>query len=70
MQYRFVFFGIDRYADPQIRDHSGAGNDARALWALFVETFPGAQSELFTDEQATAATVTTRMESALLDGYP
>jgi hypothetical protein len=38
MRYRLVFIGVDRYSDPQIRDLSGAVNDARALWSLFTDT--------------------------------
>lgn len=53
MANRFTFVGIDRYSDPAIRDLSGAGNDARALWALFEDTFPNSQSELLTDGDAT-----------------
>lgn len=67
MKYRCVFIGIDRYIDPLIRDLSGAGNDARALWALFADTFPDADCTLFTDELATTVVITQKIESTLLD---
>jgi helicase len=62
----FTFVGIDRYSDPTIRDLSGAGNDARALWALFMDTFPDAISELLINENATGTTVRHSLEHALL----
>jgi helicase len=45
MAHYFTFVGVDRYSDPLIRDLAGAGNDARALWALFTDTIPDATSE-------------------------
>jgi helicase len=63
----FTFVGVDRYSDPTIRDLSGAGNDARALWALFEDTFPSAQSSLFVDGDATQSSVRSALERILLN---
>ena len=63
----FTFVGVDRYSDPTIRDLSGAGNDARALWALFEDTFPSAQSSLFIDGDATQSKVQSALEMILLN---
>ncbi len=65
MVYQFIFIGVDKFFDASIRDLSGAANDARALWALFADSFPGAQCELIVDEEATLSTVTSRIEEAL-----
>src|SRR5262245_4195540 len=67
MQYRLVFIGIDQYADSEIRELSGAVNDARALWALFADTFPTAQSDLLTNELAVRAAVVQKLNEALLN---
>jgi len=67
MANKFTFVGIDRYSDPAIRDLSGAGNDARALWALFEDTFPDSQSELLTDSDASQSNVRIALERALLN---
>ena len=36
-----AFIGIDKHADPRIRDLMGARRDAVALWSLFCDTLPG-----------------------------
>lgn len=66
MANKFTFVGIDRYNDPNIRDLSGAGNDARALWALFADTFPNSQPELLVDRDATLSNVRSSLERTLL----
>ncbi len=66
MANKFTFVGIDRYNDPNIRDLSGAGNDARALWALFADTFPNSRPELLVDRDATLANVRSSLERTLL----
>ena len=63
MAYKFLFVGIDRYRDNGIRDLSGAANDAKAMWALFEDTFPGAQSHLMVDTVATFDAVTNSIEA-------
>lgn len=59
MAFRGLFIGLDRYASPMINWLSAAGRDARALHALFTDTF-GTGAELLTDEQATRATIEER----------
>jgi helicase len=54
MKYRLVFVGIDRFSDPQIRDRSGAANDAKDLWALFADTLSDADAQLLVKEEGTA----------------
>src|SRR6516225_2862995 len=66
MRYRLVFIGVDQYSDPRIRDLSGAVNDARALWSLFTDTFPSADSHLFTDELATRDAVRRQVQDAMI----
>ena len=52
-----TFIGIDKHADPRIRDLMGARRDAMALWALFADTMPNIQARLLTDDEATTAGV-------------
>lgn len=70
MTYRLVFIGVDKHADPNIRDLSGAVNDARALWALFADTFPNSESHLLTNNLATCAVVRRELEQALVGASP
>jgi replicative superfamily II helicase len=65
MAYSFLFVGIDRYADPRIRELAGAANDARALWALFADTFPAATAKLLVNDQAVVSTVRTSLQAVL-----
>lgn len=51
------FIGVDRHADPRVRELTGASRDASALWALFSDTLPEAQAKLLTDENATLSAV-------------
>jgi helicase len=67
MLYRLVFIGVDQYSDPQIRELSGAANDARALWSLFTDTFPSADSHLLINECATRDAVRGRIENAMIE---
>lgn len=54
-----IAIGIDRYADPKIRDLSCAGDDARAFAALLGERIAPDQRRVITllDEQATRANI-------------
>lgn len=52
-----VFIGINKHADAQIPELSGARRDATALWALFADTIDGLSSRLLVDDQATIADV-------------
>jgi uncharacterized caspase-like protein len=67
MANTFTFVGIDRYSDPTVRDLSSTGNDARAFWALFEDTFPSTQSELLVDVDATQSNVRSALERVLLN---
>ena len=62
------FVGIDRHSDARIRDLTGASRDAAALWALFADTMPDANSTLLTDERASLAAIrdllTTTLDAA------
>jgi helicase len=60
-----AFIGVDRFADPTIRDLSGCRRDAIALWALFSDTFADIQSARLIDEQATLQNVRAALESTL-----
>ncbi len=59
------FVGIDKFEDPNIPDLTGAQRDARALWALFSDTFPDLKSTLVTDSQATTAAVRQVLDDTL-----
>src|SRR6266516_7471640 len=55
-QIRGVFIGIDRYQAPEINELRYAERDARALHALFADTF-GDGAELLLGEQGTRAAI-------------
>jgi hypothetical protein len=48
-----AFIGVDKHADPRIRDLTGARRDALALWSLFCDTISDIQAQLLTDTEAT-----------------
>lgn len=62
MAFHGLFVGIDRYASPEASWLSCAANDARALHALFLDTFRG-NASLLLDEAATRAAVTEALSS-------
>lgn len=62
---RAAFIGIDRYADPEIRDLCGAARDARALWAVFSDSIDGLQAELLTNEEASLSNVVAALDRTL-----
>jgi helicase len=64
------FIGVDRYADPGIRELTGARRDATALWALFTDSIVGIDSQLLTDEKATAAAVDDALGTVLRKAKP
>lgn len=63
MAIRSVFVGVNKHADPGIRDLTGATRDATALWAMFADSIPGLTAELIVDEVATEE----RIRSAIKD---
>lgn len=62
---RGAFFGIDRYADPEIRDLDGAARDGRGLWALFSDSVAGLDAELLVDADASLDAVRSAMDRTL-----
>lgn len=62
---RASFIGIDRYADPLIRDLTGATRDALALWAVLNDSIPNIHSTLLVDAQASMAAVTDALDATL-----
>ena len=65
MTIRANFIGIDKYLDPDIRDLTGARNDAKALWSLFSDTIPDINANLILDEDATSDCVSKTIEQTL-----
>jgi helicase len=62
--FRAIFIGVDKHADPGIRELGGAVRDATALWALFTDTFGDSLNPtLLINEAATAEAI----EAALRD---
>jgi len=49
------FIGVNKYLDPDIRNLTGAGRDALALWALFSDTITNIDSKLLLNEDASVA---------------
>jgi helicase len=62
---RAAFIGIDRHADPEIRDLNGAARDAKALWALFSDSIEGLDARLLVDREATLKAVTSALDETL-----
>jgi hypothetical protein len=67
---RAAFIGIDCYADPRVRDLTGARRDATALWALFADNLPSDAIRLVTDSQATAGAVRAALDDTLGSAAP
>jgi replicative superfamily II helicase len=68
MAIRGLFIGIDRSVSPRIKWLNCARRDARALHALFTDTF-GSGGELLADDQATRAAVETRFQALATCGH-
>lgn len=47
------FIGVDKHSDPLVPDLAGACRDAKALWALFTDTFADKDLANIVDEEAT-----------------
>jgi replicative superfamily II helicase len=65
-----TFIGIDKHADPRIRDLMGARRDAMALWALFADTMPNIQARLLTNDEATVAGVLQVLDETFYSAGP
>ncbi|GEM86037.1 caspase family protein [Meiothermus granaticius] len=61
---------VDRYADQNIPDLTGAVQDAKALWALFSDSIPGIDANLLTDEKASLINIEEALEKTLLGAVP
>lgn len=68
MAIKGVFVGVNKHADQEIPELTGATKDARALWALFSDTIGGFSGRLLLDENAnlndTRAAIIATLESA------
>jgi replicative superfamily II helicase len=64
------FIGIDRHADPQIRDLTGARRDATGLWALFCDSIPDLDSRLIVDTAATVDGIRAALDQSLGSAGP
>jgi helicase len=62
MAFRGLFIGIDRYASPGVSWLSCAGRDAKALYALFTDSF-GGETTLLLDDQAMVAEIGRRFDA-------
>lgn len=65
MAFIGTFIGIDKHADKDIHDLTGARRDAVALWALFSDTIPEINAELLVDENATCEKIKKTIETTL-----
>lgn len=59
------FIGVDRHADANIPDLTGARRDATALWALFSDTLPDIAARLVVDADASVAGVREALDQTL-----
>lgn len=62
---RAVFIGVDRHADPEIKDLTGAVRDATALWAVLSDGIPDLNAQLITNEDATFERVSATLDDTL-----
>ncbi|MBI5203687.1 MAG: caspase family protein [Nitrospirae bacterium] len=67
---RANFIGVDKHLDPDIRDLTGAGRDAKALWALFTDTVPDIRANLILNEAATTEALRHAINSSLNEAGP
>ena len=67
MAFRAAFIGINTHRDPGIPELNGAVRDAKALHALFCDTFDDIRASLLVDEQATTDAVRGELDE-VLDG--
>jgi helicase len=65
-----TFIGIDKHADPRVRDLTGARRDATALWCLFTDSLTDVRSSLLRDEEATVAAIRKAMADTLTSAGP
>ncbi len=64
------FVGVNRHADPQIADLTGAVADATALWALFSDSVEGLEAVRLVDEAATLDAIRQLLDDVLAEAGP
>jgi helicase len=70
MAFRATFIGINKHQDPGIQELTGATHDARALYALFNDTFSGIDARLLIDESATLSSIRAALDASLGEALP
>jgi hypothetical protein len=70
MTYRSLFIGVGKYADSDIPDLVGSPRDARALHALFSDTFGEDHSVLLINEDATVKAVRRALDDINANAQP
>src|SRR5438309_1896926 len=59
------FVGIAEYIHNDAQELPGARRDATAMWALFSDSFPGSNSRLILDKDATAEEIRLALQDTL-----
>ncbi|MFH1283796.1 MAG: DEAD/DEAH box helicase [bacterium] len=65
MSFIGTFIGIDKHADQNIKELTGARRDALALWALFSDAIPDINADLLVNENATCEKIKKTLEDKL-----
>ena len=65
MAFLSTFVGVGKHSDPNIRDLVGCTRDAKALHALFTDTFPESHPLLLVDHDATVVNIRTALRETL-----
>ncbi|NEO71792.1 MAG: DEAD/DEAH box helicase [Moorea sp. SIO3H5] len=60
-----TFVGVNKHADPNISDLTGATKDAIALWALFSDSIPDITASRVVDEEATLTAIREALDETL-----
>ena len=60
-----TFIGINRHKSLDVNDLTNATRDARALWALFSDTFEEMNAQLLIDDKATCEAIKTSVSNTL-----
>lgn len=70
MSLKALFVGIDRYADPSIRELTGASRDAIALHALVTDSLPTVTTTKLIDSDATSSGIRMALDAVLGQADP
>src|SRR4051812_28056274 len=65
MAFLGTFMGVNRHQDPGIPELTGATRDARALHALFADTFADLSCDLLLDENANLRSIREALDRSL-----